>query len=74
MNNPTRLLKNQGLALIVALMLGLMTGLTACGGGGSKDKVLPDQDASGLFKDGTADLDGGSTLLNDLRGFVHEGV
>ncbi len=45
-------------------------GLVGCGGGGSS--TTPDQDASGLFKDGTASLDGGALMLSDLRGFVQD--
>ena len=46
-------------------------GLSSCGGGGGTP--TPDQDASGLYKNGTASLAGGNLLLNDLRAFVHDG-
>ncbi len=45
-------------------------GLLGCGGGGGG--TTSDQDASGLFKDGTASLDGGALMLSDLRGFVQD--
>ena len=54
-------------------LVGLMLiALAGCGGGSSDSGPLPNQDASGLFKDGTAELNGGAVMLDDLRGFVHQ--
>jgi hypothetical protein len=74
MLNLTISFKNKGLPFLFVLLLGLglVSGVAGCGGG-SNSGPLPDQDASGLFKDGTAELDGGAVMLNDLRGFVVDG-
>lgn len=89
MNNTSTQSPFNRFSFLVAAFLGLflMVGLAGCGGGGggsSSDDVViddddvvvivtPDQEASGLYKDGIADLDGSALMLNDLRGFVHEG-
>lgn len=60
-------------SLFLLLFSLILATLVGCGGGGSSNSgPLPDQDASGLFKDGTAELDGGAVMLDDLRGFVHQ--
>jgi len=69
--------KNKALTLFLAVFAALMLlGLSACGGGGGGDNgggsaPLTDQDASGLYKNGTLDLNGSTIMQNDVRGFVH---
>ncbi|MCP4276551.1 MAG: hypothetical protein GY779_09395 [Gammaproteobacteria bacterium] len=69
-NNRSVLINLKMFCLIAVL------GLLGCGGGGGGGDgggdTTPDQDASGLFKDGTASLDGGALMLSDLRGFVQD--
>ncbi len=76
MNRTTNLYKNKGLNLLSALFIGFiaLTGIQGCSSSSSSTPVaLPDQDASGLFKSGTAELNSGATMLNDLRAFVYQG-
>lgn len=54
------------------LGLVLLWGLSGCGGSSGSDPEPLAQDASGLFKDGTAQLNAGALMLTDLRGFVHD--
>ncbi|MFK5951389.1 MAG: hypothetical protein QM500_21755, partial [Methylococcales bacterium] len=68
--------KNKGLTLFSTLIIGFVAliGLQGCSsssGGGTTP--IATQDASGLFKDGTAELNSGATMLSDLRAFVHNG-
>ena len=62
-------------SIVFAALLGLflLVGVSGCGGGGGgSDDATPDQEAGGLYKDGTANLNGGALMLSDLRGFVHD--
>lgn len=55
-------------------LIAAAAGLSACGGGGGGDDTPPTppaEDPSGLYKNGTADLNGGALALSDLRGFVY---
>lgn len=67
--------KNKGLALLTGLFIGLisLTSLQGCSSSSKTPAAIADQVASGLFKSGTAELNSGATMLNDLRAFVHEG-
>jgi hypothetical protein len=67
--------KNRSLTVVLVLLMAFISSfaLQGCGGGGSSPVALPDQDASGLFKSGTAELNSGATMLNDLRAFVYQG-
>ncbi len=80
MNRITNLYKNKGLNLLSALLIGFiaLTGIQGCSSSSSSTPPPPavplsDQDASGLFKSGTAELNSGATMLNDLRAFVYQG-
>lgn len=66
--------KNKNLSLIAAVFISLtgLLGLQACSSS-STPAPTPDQDASGLFKSGTAELNSSATMLTDLRAFVHNG-
>ena len=59
-------IKNNSLARFFNLVfyLLLISALAACSGGSSSPK---NESADGLFKNGTANLNGGSVMLNDLR-------
>ena len=59
-------IKNNSLThfLNVVFSLLLISALTACSGGSSSPK---NESADGLFKNGTANLDSGNVMLNDLR-------
>jgi len=67
--------KNNGLNLFTAFFIGFLSivGLQGCSSSSSTTPVVADQDASGIFKSGTAELNSGATMLNDLRAFVHNG-
>ena len=71
MNGTTSTHQFGGLSVGFRLMVGviLLLGLAGCGGGGGSGN----QDASGLYKNGTATLDPGGTdlMIFDLRAFVH---
>lgn len=79
MNNTGVILRQNHFSALAILVISLMAlfGLSSCGGGGSDSdpEPTPDQDASGLFKDGTATLNPGAGELSitDLRAFVHDG-
>ncbi len=86
MNSTNNSNKNKGssrnLSFIAVLLIGAVAlfGLQGCSSGSSSSAppppvVIPDQDASGLFKDGTAELNGGAgaIMLSDMRAFVHNG-
>jgi len=65
--------KNKFLSIAASVVLGLaaVIGLQACSssGGGTPET----QDASGLFKSGTANLNAGAVVPTDVRAFVHGG-
>lgn len=75
MNNIGITLRNNNFSAWFFLVTGLVVlfGLSGCGGGGGGDDGTPDQDASGLFNNGTAELNNGAIMINDLRAFVHGG-
>ena len=75
MSSVNHYAKNRSLTVVLVVLMAFISGFTlqGCGGGGSSPVALPDQDASGLFKSGTAELNSGAVLLDDLRAFVYQG-
>lgn len=64
----TRLIKS---ALLLVSVTGLLM-VQGCSGSSSSPAPNPDQVASGLYKDGAANLNGGVSTPTDLIGFVHD--
>ena len=75
MSSVNHYAKNRSLTVVLVVLMAFISGFTlqGCGGGGSSPVALPNQDASGLFKSGTAELNSGAVLLDDLRAFVYQG-
>jgi len=67
--------KNKFLSIAASVVLGLaaVIGLQACSSSGGGTPVVETQDASGLFKSGTANLNAGAVAPTDVRAFVHGG-
>jgi hypothetical protein len=70
--NKNNNLSNHAAAFMGFLLLLISSvGLVGCNSSSSTPAPLPDQDASGLYKNGTGNLNSGASMPTDLIGMIH---